>query len=296
MPHSAYLVGRKQAALKPPYSTSDAVFAADRIDGTELADLTFQHCTFANVSFKKVVLQRVNFVNCIFIGCYFRRARICETNFKGCRFFDCDFPHVAISGSDFRYSTFHGCVVPYEEMEHSLPGEPNLRRDLARNLSLEAIEGGRAREARAYRRCEIRAREDHLWAALTGQSQWYRDHFDAWRRLGAFVQWVGSKANGFLWGYGEKVSALLRSYLLLGLIVFPLLFYLSADGLRFPQDLSQSTAILLFSLELIVPAGLESGTEAASGLTRMLAGVEAVLGVVFLGLLASYILRWSLRR
>lgn len=52
-------------------------------------------------------------------------------------------------------------------MRYSLPQEPNIREELARNLALESSHLGLGSEARAYRLEEIRAREEHLLGAIS---------------------------------------------------------------------------------------------------------------------------------
>ena len=143
----------------------------------------------------------------------------------GCKFIDCEFPRVAVQGCDFRYSRFSRCVLPYAEIELSLPQEPNLREELSRNLALEASRVGQAEDAKAFRLCQIRSREEDLRAAMKGDSQWYREHYDALRRIGAGVSLTFSVLNRWLWGYGEKVTVLLRNSIIAAAVLFPLLFF-----------------------------------------------------------------------
>jgi hypothetical protein len=51
----ALLVGRTPTKLveKQPPVESDALFEADRVDGQTFEEIRFEHCAFANVSFKE---------------------------------------------------------------------------------------------------------------------------------------------------------------------------------------------------------------------------------------------------
>ena len=118
----------------------------------------------------------------------------------GCKFLDCNFSHIAIKSCDFRHSLFKDCQLPFAEMRHSFPPEPNLREELARNLALASSQLGLSSEARQYRMEEIRAREAHLRAAIVAESQWYREHFDAFARVRAAAQLSASLGNRWLWG------------------------------------------------------------------------------------------------
>lgn len=200
---SSYQLGRPLSELTDPFQDQDKAFAAQRLDGRRVEGASFQHCTFANLSFKEATLQAGTFLNCVFIGCYFRRAQLINCRFTGCHFFDCNFAHVAVNGCDFRFSVFRGCQISFSEMVFSLPSEPNLREELARNLALESSRLGLSQESRSYRMTEIKAHEEHLKAAFLGSSQWYREHFDTLRRAWAFSQWFLSLLNRWLWGYGE---------------------------------------------------------------------------------------------
>lgn len=294
---SAYHLGRPLEAFEPPYSATDKAFAAQRYDAAVINSPSYEHCTFANLSFKEAKFQDGNFLDCVFLGCYFRRAELANCHFVGCRFFDCNFNHIALKSCDFRFSVFRGCQVAHSEMEYSLPREPNLREELARNLSVESSRLGLSKEARRYRIAEIRAHEEHLRAAISGKSQWYREHFDGVGRIMAFLEWALSLLNRWLWGYGEHAVVLVRNLIVLAFLVFPILFYTFKDQLSHtsgrPIELLDP---LYFSLENVVPAGVVSGVVATGSTTRLLAGLESLFGVVAVALFAAYVFRWSLHR
>jgi Pentapeptide repeats (9 copies) len=293
MAHAAYVLGREVVPLEPPYGGRDYVFAAARLDGETIQGATFQHCTFANISFKQATLNDLRFENCVFMGCYFRRADLTNSSFAGCRFIDCIFPRVAVRGCDFRYCSFSNCFIPFSEMQLSLPKEPNLRQDIARNLAIESARLGYPDDARLYRMCAIAAREQDLKFAMGGATEWYRQHYDVIRRTGAFFSLVGSVLNRWLWGYGENAWVLIRNYLLLATLIFPTLYYWMRDqlGTTLPFSIRFVDAFL-FSLENIVAPGVHSGVFPNSTLARICAGTESLLGIVMAGLFISYLFAW----
>ena len=254
---AVYLCGRMMASLKEPYSETDKAFAAERHDEMVIKSPKYKHCTFANLSFKEAHIDNGEFLDCTFIGCYFRRAHISNCNFVGCRFFDCNFNHVALQSCRFRFSTFRGCQISFSEMEYSLPTEPNLREELARNLSVESSHLGLAKESRRYRIAEIHAHEEHLKAAIWCEAKWYQDHFDGFARLRALLEWLLSLLNRWLWGYGERSAVLIRNLLILAFLVFPLLFIIFIDQLAHESGRAVSLRdTLYFSLHNIIPAGI----------------------------------------
>jgi hypothetical protein len=144
---------------------------------------------------------------------------------------------------------------------------------------------------------EIRAREEHLHAAVLGDSKWYRDHFDSVGRVRAALALAGSLVNRWLWGYGERSWVLMRNVLLLALVAFPILYYIFIGGFAKPAggpvliwDLVQ------FSVATMVPGGIEKGLEAIGTAPRILAVIEALFGLVAVALFASHVFRWSLHR
>jgi len=215
----------------------------------------------------------------------------------GCRFVDCNFNHIALKSCGFRYANFSGCQLPFDELQHCLPPEPNLREDLTRNLSLESGRLGLVAEARRYRMAEIRAREENLRAAVLGQSSWYREHYDMVARSIALGGLILSLLNRWLWGYGQRSWVLALNLAIAGFGIFPVIFYLLRSGLQKPSLKTVTVPDLIyFSFNNLLPTGIHSGIHAVSLGTRIAAGTEAVLGIIAFALFASYIYRWSVHR
>ena len=293
----AYFIGRPVADLQAPYHAEDCVFGSVRLDEQHIVDGEFAHCTFANISFKQALVQDTKFLDCVFIGCYFRRAEIANSRFIGCKFVDCNFNHIAIKSCDFKHSSFSRCQLPFSEIFHSMPSEPNLREELARNLYLASRELGLSDDARRYRMEEIRAREANYWSAAIGRSRWYKEHFDGFARVRVFFLLALSLLNRWLWGYGERAWILGLNLAAVVFVAFPLAFYVMRDGLvKRPQGTITPSDLVSFSLENVVPSGIRTGIEAISMEARITAGAESVIGVVVFTLFASYVFRWSLHR
>jgi hypothetical protein len=297
MTHDAYLLGRAPASLEAPFKGCNKAYGGALLDAKTIERADFANCTFANVRFKKVRLSHSTFLHCIFIGCYFRRATFVNTSFVGCRFIDCEFPYVAINSCDFRYATFKGCCIPYSEIQYSLPTEPNLRENLARNLTVEASHLGVIDEARKFRVCEIRALEENLLAAVRGQSQWYRDHYHGVRRTQAALKLCRSYADRLLWGYGERPWVLIRNFLVVSCVVFPLLFFSMRDQLESVTHKNVTLPdVFYFSLQNVVPGYTQPNIRPIGPYARFFGGLESLVAVVAASLLASYYFRRILNR
>lgn len=303
MASEAYFIGRKQSPLQAPFTGSDQIFGSERLDDATLESPTYEHCTFANISFKSAKINGGRFRNCVFVACYFRNSDIKSSVFSSCRFIDCEFPGAAFSGCDFRYTRFSGCYIPFDEIEHNLPTEPNLREQVAHILAREAAALGDPRTARTYRLCEMSAREEHYWAAVMGRSKWYRDHFDGIARAITALRYAGSLINKTLFGYGERLWVVIRNFFVATLIFFPLLYYIWPDALSVQPPTTAGVVsqpsfwvAVEFSINNAVAGALRSSIVVVGFLPRLIAAAQIILTAVWASLVASYVFRWSLRR
>ena len=294
---SAYLVGREigdwPAATAP---VQDLIFAAVRKDNDTLEGLDFQHCTFANVSFKEAKVRNCRFIDCAFLGCYFRKAEMVGSIFVGCKFLNCEFPKVTVQSCDFKYSRFENCVLPFDEMEHSLPREPNLREELARGLAISADALGLQRDRRQYRLAAIQAKEEHLRAAVMSQSEWYQLHYSGLRKLTAFGQLIASYAIGMLWGHGEKPLVLIRNILLLAVLVFPLVLWFACGLLQQSSGLLSFVDVIWLSITTFIPVDAGNVVTTTDACARIILTLESFLGLVASGLLITLLVRRMLKR
>lgn len=292
-----YLVGRKlgewPAAITP---AADMLFAAVRKDGETLDGVEFQHCTFANVSFKEVRLEQCRFTDCIFLNCYFRKSAMVGSSFIACKFVDCDFPKVAVESCDFKHSHFECCSIPFAEMEHSLPREPNLREELAHELAIASDVRGHGADGRRYRLAAIQAREEHLWAAVLGNSEWYQRHYSGLRKLKALGQLFASRVNGLIWGHGEKWHILVRNIVILVLVIFPATLWLVRDDLHHQGGDLTFGDLMWLSATTVVPIGGVISVAATTWVSRAILTSEGFIGVVAAGLLVTLLVRRMLMR
>ena len=250
----------------------------------------------STLSFKDTNLTTFSFLNCVFINCYFRRATLQNCSLVGCEFIDCDFPKLNLVACDFRYARFRRSQIDFIDMRSSLPKEPNLRRDLCRNLASASSHLGLRREARSYRMEEMAARERHLRYAVLGESDWYVNHYRGSERIRALLDLTSSSINRYLFRYGESLSVLLRTSSIAALVVFPLIYRLLPGGFvhRDGDSLSIGECVL-FSISTMFPIPNLSNIDTTIWFTHAIAITEAACGVVVLAFAAAYVFRWSLR-
>lgn len=292
MSSAAYLIGRAAATLDLASDGSDALFAAQRIDGKQLSGKKFEHCTFANVSFKNCEITNVRFRDCTFVDCYFRGSKIQESNFSGCRFIDCNLTKMDIRTSDLKYyNSFQGCFIPFGEIESSLPSEHNLRQHLCLNLAEEASREGALKDAGLYRQAGARGREEHLKAAFRNSSQFYREKYRGSARVDAFFEYLGSRFRGLGWGYRRSFLTILRNWALVTLVLFPVIFLFLKDNLQATGKPAKAGDVWIASLGNMLPGSGISQVSYTSTSVRLLAFSEVLVGLLFAGLAASLLFR-----
>ncbi len=295
---SAYLLGRTDCTYPCDGDPiEDRLFATQRLDGQLISGRHFQHCTFANVSFKEVELNNCEFTDCAFINCYFRKSRIRNCRFDGSKFLSCQFPRISVQACNFQYALFDSCVIPFSEMEDNLPSQHNLRQELTAVLAHASEMLGLTKEASNYRLQSIKAQEMHLWAAVRSKSTWYQEHYPGTRKIGAFFDFLFSKTKGIIWGYGERWTILLINFLIVTLGIFPFLLWISRSGLsKGEQGSINYVDILWLSVKTILPFDGVTTIEAISNWTRVILTIEVLFGLLVGGLAITILFRAIIRR
>jgi len=295
----ALLVGRTPMKLSPQKAAvvADALFEADRVDAATIEGVRFEHCTFANVSFKDAELTACTFENCVFTECYFRETVINSSRFLGCKFISCDFPKTAFRECTFVYAQFRSCYVPYADFESSLPTEPNLRRLLAENLAREADASGATSDGRLYRLQVYPAYEQYLLRGFLASDDWSRRHFPSVaERAVAGVKLIARWGNRVLWGYGERGWVLVRNAVILTFGLFPLIFFLVRDDLSQTDGTLARASYFLLSADNMLSGTGFSGVDPTTSLSRLLVGLQVLVGLVFIGLAVTLLFRSITRR
>lgn len=86
------------------------------------------------------------------------------------------------------------------------------------------------------------------------------------------------------------------TFAILVFVVFPILFFLDPTGKGVNHGDSSITDFVLISLKSMVPTDLGLNVITTSDYAKAIAALEAILGGLFVGLLGTYIVRWSFRR
>lgn len=172
------------------------------------------------MGFKETVAEQCDFSFCVFINCYFKRAQLYQVKFQSCKFINCNFEGAVFVGCDFQYAEFDGCYIPYAAMKDNLPHErENINGALCRALSIECVKLGAVEDYKLYLFEERHAGEIHAIRKMfhPSESHYYKKYsfFDG---LEGLFYYIRSKISKYLWGYGEKMSVLVRNIFLVVLL------------------------------------------------------------------------------
>jgi len=275
----------------------DVLFVNQRFDNQCLKGKTFKHCTFANVSFLRSKLRDCTFLDCVFLDCYFRLAEI-GSKFPASRFLSCDFARSRlVDGADFQdYTYWQNCYITYDEIQDKLPSRLNIRVRLANNLAQETQNAGATRDARKFRLLAIEAWEQHCVKIFQARDSSYQKKYTNRRWDGAF-SYLKSRAQGLVWGYGERARVPIIMSILIALVFYPALFWVFNAGLA-----RQDGAHLIFwdyvlrSVQNVLPGSGISEVSFTTLTTQLLAASEILVGLLYAGVFVALLLKAGERR
>ncbi len=284
---------RKQSSLSSmPASGQLFLFSDQQQDRMKIAGVNICASSFMRLGLKEADVKDCSFTQSNFEDCYFRKAIFKNVRFTGSIFRFCNFDKVSFQACDFRYCSFYNCKLPKDEMISCLPPEPNLRRDLARNLRANSEMIGDKKAADTFLDIEIKSTEAELKAIFLSNTEYYKKHYNLLDQVKAGAKYFISKISGLIWGYGHRVGRLFISY-----IVITCLWALIAYFNRVPYAISnlniQRPLTLWESIYIAFgqTVGLSGLDVPATLMGNIIAISESFLGALYLALLAATLYR-----
>ncbi len=265
------------------------LFCDEVKDDLQVSGATLQTCHFRRVGAKKASFKHSSLTQCLFEDTYLRNAHFSEVNLTGSTFKNCNLEKASFQGCDLRYCTFHVTRLNPDEIINNLPIEPNLKRDLARNLRKNYETIGDKDSADIFLDIEIEAHEQELLGISRRKTEYYKSRYTGFDQASAVLKYSASKLSGLVWGYGHRVRRLVASYLILTL-AFGFITYFC--DLPFHVDPQASARNLGFweSIYYTFAETLSLGATSfapASTLAKGLQLFQGFLGTLFLALLAA---------
>ena len=286
---------KKYKDIDPENTKEDSIVLANqRVDeGWQSKNYKINNSTFAKMGFLKSKFSNDDLRFNVFLDCYFKRTRFENVNFTGSVFINCNFDKAVFVNCTFDYCRFDDCFIKYEDLVQSLSNRPNIRWELCKNLSLECLELGYEDEFRKYYFAEKEASEQYYWKKFwhKGTEEYYRK-YNGLDRISGLWNYILSKANKFLWGYGEKLSRLIVNIVYM-LIVFAIGYYVCIDEVANNVNMNWGIAFYM-SLSNFFTVTCDYTPEVFA--YKVLSVAEGGIGIVSMGFFVAALFRYINRR
>jgi hypothetical protein len=231
---------------------------------------------FENVSFTKTRLKDIIFRNCTFTDCLF-----IGTNFIGCEFHDCHF-----QGCNLHKAAFQRCYVDpsafarlFDPREHTNIGLHlfNQLEQNARNQDQHEFLAAAAYYYRKWRRFDLN------WRLRRGRI----------RRVEWFSQWAPNILYDWIAGYGWRTSRfILSSIVMLAIVVLTNYELWEYFDMHMAHAKNGLRLLVSAYFTIITMSTVGYGDITPTSPVGMLAiSVEAILGLIWLSILASLVFR-----
>lgn len=158
---------------------------------------------YEQVDFSYSILDNAYFRDCTFSNCKFIGTIIKNSNFKGAKFKNCTFD----------YSFFDKTQISINILYENSPQKENIKSSFARNLRTNFQQLGDSRNVNRAILIELDATREHLKKICYDHSSHYRDKYTGWRRAKGFKDYYSFIFFDFIWGNGESLWKLLRTFL-----------------------------------------------------------------------------------
>lgn len=275
----------------PGERDQDLLLVCDQnVDDVKMDELHVARSTFRRLAAKKLQVADSSFRACLFEDCYFHRAHFTNVAFTGSMFTDCNLDEATIVACSFEYVRFRRTLIDRNVMLQNLPNNPNQKRDLLRELRMNARTLGRDDDARLYLLEELQATKAYLRQKATGKVK-FQAHYTWTDHIGASIELVWWHIQNVAWGHGLKLQRLLFTTVVIVLVCAFIIQYGGATWLNETSGDSTTfwNALYLSATSLV---GAPTGSMSPSGAwSQFLATLQTGSGLVLFGLFVTTLYR-----
>lgn len=269
-----------------------ALVQSDRKTMTDMKfDADVDHETYSNILFQRLVAKQVRFSGVdfkynIFDTCYLRNCIFDSCDFTGCRFVGTNFHGSQFTGCKFDYSHFERTYIDSDVLDSNAPSVENLKERFARSLRMNYQSLGDSISVNKAIMLELSATREHLFKASFSNESYYRKKYRDLDRAKQILKWVQFKLLDFIWGNGESILKLARTFGVLWIFMGINDVFLHGN----PLDLGD-----YFESCLSMP-GLFLGTVKMEYYSEVYISIVALIRLVFVSLFISIIVKRFNRR
>jgi hypothetical protein len=268
-------------------------------DNTVIGAQDLRYSQVQDVGARKVIFEDCDFSFSVLNRVYFRDGIFRRCKFMGCIFQNCNFRGASFSECDFSYSHFMYTHVAYGDLFNQLPPRPNVRRELARTLRMNAHNLGDAEGLLDCFWYEMRQTEAYLREAASGDEEYYKSKYPGlMNRIRFRLLYWRHKLASFVWGHGESPIRVVRSGLL-AVTALALGIVLCGPGAGGPEFLSAPVDSFRFAFKHAIFLMLNAPDAAFQPLSTGAMVVKAfasLSGYAVFGLAVATIVRRYVRR
>ena len=258
------------------------------LDNKDIRDKAVRLSLLKNIGFKKAKLQDCKIQHSFIENCYFRETEFTNVSLVGSRFTNCNFDKASFSDCSLDYAEFFNCSITYEQVQSCLDRlneKPNVLRDLARSLRLNAQQRGQMDDSRKFLMAELKASATHCWLkASAWNHSFYGKKYRLEDRISGGFKWLMLKIEDVIWGYGEMPTRVFRAAGIV-IVIFMLMFNF---GIIRVINMPDPNMFDYLGISAATFAGAPYGIVLpADRSARLLMTVETYLGLISFGLLVA---------
>lgn len=212
-----------------------------------------------------------------------------------CTFINCNFDMAKFSNCDFRYATFENCYIPFNQMYKNLPhGQENLCADICKNLSIQCLKLGMVEDYKSYLFEERASGEIHSWKKMFHENNSYYARYNFFDGIKGISEYARSKASKLVWGYGERMSVLLRN-MLIAVFSYAAIYFFNWNKIIW-ENLSSNRIISVLYFSACNFFSVSTKTVLKTQMLQFIGLSEHVIGLVFMGFFGAALFRQINRR
>ena len=167
--------------------------------------------------------------------------------------------------------------------ENLPPEEENLRSALCRNLSIQCSLQGDYDNYKLYLFEDRKAGEVHEIRKLFHKTGSYYDKkFNFLEGIGGLFNFLRSKTSKHLWGYGERMTTLVRNIILI-IALFSILYFAIPNCLQIENQVTTVSFTDAIFLSITSFFNISTKVLFLSSCGRILWIIENVIGVILIG-------------